>query len=591
MLQYVDFLKTPAVLKYVMAHSDPVVSQFRDPGNDAALTVAAGGPPVRWVYDNVRYTPSFAGQGGYADLFVHRALWHYKALGQSGASLVVHGGCAVNSTTETQTDTYTSPNYGRWNNAEAFLFYTNCVALFSRAKGFNDSPGGFAEGYRLGDRATFGACWKSYYNAQSSDPALSSYNIQRKRAYFWSINGDWSLRLRNRNGLGIIGLGAGLQSAAVHPNRAWIDFWNFDAGLNQVRGVGDMDGDGIDEFVVTSEWGIGVLKHDGSCFRALMLAPRDTWFGGWRWDATVNTGRDRIKAVADFTGNGQCEIMVWSDWGLATLAFTAGSLSPTRIHANGTRLGGWLLGTGDNNYAGCGKFDADTNRDMVLTSPWGLGLISLQRGTHVYMAPNGTRLGGWLLHTGDNRIRLIADLDGDGFDEIVITSPWGLGVLKMVGGALTSVAMHPNGDDLGGYRVSHTHTFALSDRIRGGAQHQIVVSNADGFHVLALAGARLTRIAFVPNGTRIDGWLVDMNLNWLQAAGDLNGDGRADFIIRSAWGVGTMGMDATGRIRCHTLAPNGAMLGDWRLEAGDVIAGAGHLDKGTTRTVLLVTKP
>ena len=31
-------------------------------------------------------------------------------------------------------------------------------------------------------------------------------------------------------------------------------------------------------------------------------------------------------------------------------------------------------------------------------------------------------------------MRLIADLDGDGLDEMVITSPWGLGVLKMVAG-------------------------------------------------------------------------------------------------------------------------------------------------------------
>jgi hypothetical protein len=591
LLQYVDFLKTPAVLKYVMAHSDAVISQFQDPGNASALTSAVGGAPVRWLYDNVRYTPSFDGQGGTADLFVHRALWHHGTLGNAGASLVVHGGCNVNSIVETETEIYTSPKYGRWNNAEAFLFYTNCVALLSRAKGFNDAPEGFADGYRLSDRANFGSCWSSYYNAQSNDAGLTSYNIQRKRAYFWSINGDWSLRLRNRNALGIVGLDTSLKSIAVHPNRAWIDGWNFDAGLNQVRGIGDMDGDGIDEFVVTSEWGIGILKHDRVCFRTAMLASRDTWFGGWRWDATVNIGRDRIKAVADFTGNGKREIMVWSNWGLATLAYGSGTLAPTRIHANGTRLGDWLVNTADNTYAGQGRFDADSNQDMVVTSPWGLGLISMQRDTAVFMAPNGTRLGDWLLNTADNSPRLIADLDGDGFDEMVITSPWGLGVLKMVGANLCSVAMHPNGDNLGGYVVNNTHTFALSDQIRGGAQQQIVVCDASGIHLLALSGSRLTRVGFVPNGTRVDGWLVDMSNNRLQAAGDLTGDGRADFIIRSPWGIGILGMDAAAHIGCHTLVPYGTMLRDWRLESGDVIAGAGRLDRGTTRPVLLLTKP
>lgn len=522
---------------------------------------------------------------------MHRALWQHNALGDAGASLVVHGGCNVNSIAETQTEIYTSPNYGRWNNAEAFLFYTNCVALFSRAKGFNDAPEGFADGYRLSDRANFGSCWNSYYNAQSNDAGLTSYNIQRKRAYFWSMNGDWSLRLRNRNGLGMVGLRTGLQSLAVHPNRAWIDGWNFDAGLNQVRGIGDMDGDGVNEIVVTSEWGIGVLKHDGVSFRTAMQAPRDSWFGGWRWDATVNTGRDRIKAVTDFIGDGKREIMVWSSWGVATLAFDAGTLTPTRIHVNGTRLGGWLLNTADNTYLGQGSFDGDTNQDMVVTSPWGMGLISMQQNNAIFMSPNGTRLGDWLLNTADNSIRLIADLDGDGFDEIVITSPWGLGVLKMVGGALRSVAMHPNGDDLGGYVVSNMHSFALSDRIRGGAQHQIVVSDISGIHILALSGSRLTRVGFVPNGTRVDGWLVDMSNNRLQAAGDLSGDGRADFIIRSPWGIGILGMDESDSVVCHSLVPYGEMLGDWRLETDDVIAGAGRFDRSTTRTDLLLTKP
>jgi hypothetical protein len=591
LLQYVGFLKTPAVLKYVMAHSDASLSQFRDPGDTAALTTAVGGVPLRWVYDNSRYTPSFQGQGGNADLFMHRALWHHNTLGDTGGSLVVHGGCNVNSIPGTDTHTYTSPSYGRWNNAEAFLFYTNCVALLSRAKGFNDAPNGFAEGYRLSDRANFGSCWRSYYNAQANDAALTSYNIQRKRAYFWSINGDWSLRLRNRNGLGVVGLSAGLKSAAVHPDRAWIDGWNFDAGLNQVRGIGDMDGDGHDEFVVTSDWGIGILKHDGVSLRALMLAPRDTWFGGWRWDATVNPGRDRIKAVADFSGDGRREIMVWSSWGMATLAYAAQALTPTRIHANGTRLGSWLFNTGVDTYVGQGRFDADRNQDVILTSPWGLGLISMQRNDSVFMAPNGTRLGDWLLNTGDNSPRLVADLDGDGFDEIVITSPWGLGVLKLLGGSLRSIAMHPNGANLGGYMVNNTHSFALSDRIRGGAQHEIVVTDATGIHVLALSGSGLTRIAFVPNGTRVDGWLTDMSNNRVIAAGDLTGDGRADFVVRSPWGIGILGMDASAQIHCHTLSPYGAMLGDWRLETNDKIAGAGRLDRNTARTVLLVTKP
>ena len=85
---------------------------------------------------------------------------------------------------------------------------------------------------------------------------------------------DWTLRLRSENGFGLLELASGLTSREIHPNRAWIDGWNYESAVNRFRGVGDIDGDGRDEMVITSDWGIGILKHDGHHFRALMAAPR-----------------------------------------------------------------------------------------------------------------------------------------------------------------------------------------------------------------------------------------------------------------------------------------------------------------------------
>lgn len=596
--EYVQFYKTPAVLKYIIAHSNARISEFK-PGTDpAVLATEAGGLPPRWIYRSGQHIPSFEGYDGFADLYLHRTLWHYNTLKDAGASIIIHGGCNVNSIPETQAAPYTSSSYGRWNNAEGILFYTNCAAIFSRAKGFNDSPNGFTEGFRLSDRANLGSCWKSYFNAQANDGGLSTYNIQRKRAYFWSLNGDWTLRLRNKNGLGILALNPELRSVEVHPNRAWIDGWNFDAALNPIRGIGDVDGDGIDEFVVTSDWGIGLLKYDGTHFRTLMAAPRDTWFGGWRYDATVNSGRDRIMGVENFTGTEKREILVWSSWGMATLEYDGVSLVPSRIHQNGTRLGGWLLDTKvntGNTYWGCGQFDSDRRKDMVLTSPWGLGIISLQNSSHIYMAPNGTRFGGWLFDSASNVIRLIADLDGDGMDEILISSPWGIGVLKMVGGVLTSVAMHANGENLGGYVVHNTHNFALADNLcpSNPVQHQILVTDGNGIHALCLGGNRLERFAFAANGTRIDGWIIDTSNNRLQRAGNMNTSANAEFIIRSPWGIGIMGIDPTNyfRFRCYGLYAYNSVLNDWHLQSGDIIVGAGNFVGDSARKELLIVKP
>ena len=221
-----------------------------------------------------------------------------------------------------------------------------------------------------------------------------------------------------------------------------------------------------------------------------------------------------------------------------------------------------MLNTADNTYCSCGKFDRDAQNDMVVSSPWGLGVLSLQNSSHVFMAPNGTRLGDWLLNSGDNTVRLVADLDGDGLDEIFITSPWGVGVLKMTGGALQSVAMHANGSSIDGYTVRNTHTFALADNLKSGGAKQIVAIDNTGIHILGLSGHRLMRVAFGANGTRVNGWVIDTSNNRVQRAGDMNGDGRAEFLIRSPWGIGIMGLDTANHLHCYTLVPYNTPLND-----------------------------
>jgi hypothetical protein len=70
------------------------------------------------------------------------------------------------------------------------------------------------------------------------------------------------------------------------------------------------------------------------------------------------------------------------------------------------------------------------------------------------MAPNGTRFGGWLLNTADNTPGTAADFDADGNAELLISSPWGLGVLKKSGGTLTAPMMQPNGTRFGGWLLN-----------------------------------------------------------------------------------------------------------------------------------------
>jgi hypothetical protein len=92
-------------------------------------------------------------------------------------------------------------------------------------------------------------------------------------------------------------------------------------------------------------------------------------------------------------------------------------------------------------------FDGDGRAEIPVTSPWGLGILELAGGSlnAPTMQPNGTRFGGWLLNTADNRFDLMGDLDGDGRVEMFVSSPWGVGVLEQAGSTFGCPMLAPNG--------------------------------------------------------------------------------------------------------------------------------------------------
>jgi hypothetical protein len=188
------WLRRPAVLRTLRAHSNGHLAAFAATDVPALLR-AIGGPPWSWQRRGDDIVPSLAGNaGGAADFFFYRTLWQDHAL-PACPYLLVHTGCEALSPPGADTLRYDDERYGQRQHAESMLFFTPCLAIVGRAKVFYDEPRGFCA--TLSEGGTFGEAWRRYFEVEAGAKNWDEVggDIGRKRAYFWSLLGDFTLRL------------------------------------------------------------------------------------------------------------------------------------------------------------------------------------------------------------------------------------------------------------------------------------------------------------------------------------------------------------------------------------------------------------
>jgi len=157
-----DWFARPAVLRTIRAHSDRWGSQL---------------------------------EKGKLDAKVMRRLFDDGVTG-NGASFYLHTGCEAISPAHAERRPWHHSDYGRANGAAATFFFGDGLALIGRAKVFYDEPPGFCEALAAGK--TVGDAWRGTFEIESKAASWREVggDIGRKRTYFWSLLGDWTLRLR-----------------------------------------------------------------------------------------------------------------------------------------------------------------------------------------------------------------------------------------------------------------------------------------------------------------------------------------------------------------------------------------------------------
>ena len=193
LLEVVEWLKRPAEARAMKAHGDPWGCMWAKPKDPVELDKAVGSQIWNWRQKDNVLTPGLSGKTTKLDFAVTRSLYESGTL-PDAPSIYLYTSCEGTMPAHGADQPYNATGYGFWQGGECMLFHLNGLALIGRSKVFYDQPRDMWTTLAAG--GTVGDVWKQYFAVEGADASLYAKNgIGRKRALFWDVLGDCTVRL------------------------------------------------------------------------------------------------------------------------------------------------------------------------------------------------------------------------------------------------------------------------------------------------------------------------------------------------------------------------------------------------------------
>lgn len=420
-----------------------------------------------------------------------------------------------------------------------------------------------------------------------------------------SVGGDWVGVLRaGESGMTACGLETKWINLRGHGKP---DGWRVQQGDRAI--MADIDGGSTREMIRRSPDGrwMGLIRSNGYRLTTDWVGfdwvnlPGQPGANGWK----LQSG-DRIF-VADVDGDQRDELAIVSPDGqwLGLIRESGGSLTADWIghswinHAGQEGENGWKLNVGDQFIAA--DLNADGHDELVVGSSDGTwigrldgydkGLAAGWIGHEWVNHPGQMGANGWALHPGDKF--LAADLDGDGGDEIFVTSADGqwIGILRDENGILTAGWIghewinHPGQQGANGWKLHLGDRFIAAD-FDGDGQDELLVISPDGQWIGLVQEADSALVTTwigndwvnLPGQVGSNGWNLNGGDQFVVA--DVDGNGTEDVFVLNSGGfwAGVLAFDGNGFSAVWVGSdwirhPGQVGANGWKLQPGDRVLG------------------